>query len=240
MRGQGGGRIINVSAMGSHFSLPGTGVLHASKHAVRAVSDAMRMELRAFGISVSAVEPGAISTAFSGKANASLPAVNGTGVYDRFHSDMAAYLDAAYQKKLTVLSADAVARVIEHAARTTRPKAHCPVGVMSRGLITLKRLLPDAAFDAIIRSQFPTPKLRPVRRPGDLTGNRAVPRAEISHLGAAQGMVSGEPASVLLHGRGELHWTDGRPVLHCENGNGVLPSLSALPLSAMRKYHNCG
>lgn len=159
MRAQGNGRIVSVSAMGGHFSLPGTGVLHASKHAVRAISDALRMELRPFGIAVSIVEPGPISTAFAGKANATLPPATGSGAYDRFHAEMAARLDAAYKPRVMnmVLSADTVARAIERAACSERPKARYPVGVMSRGVVTLKRLLPDAALDALIRWQFPVP-----------------------------------------------------------------------------------
>jgi NAD(P)-dependent dehydrogenase (short-subunit alcohol dehydrogenase family) len=160
MRARSAGRVINVSAMGAHFSLPGTGVLHASKHAVRAVSDALRLELRPFGITVSVVEPGPIRTPFAAKANASMPRGDGSGPYDRFHDEVAARLDAAYEPKIgnMVLEADTVARAIERAAQSAHPKARYPVGAMSRTVITLSRLLPHASLDALIRSQFPVPK----------------------------------------------------------------------------------
>jgi short-subunit dehydrogenase len=140
MRAQGSGRIINVSAMGGHVTLPGTGILHASKHAVRAVSDALRMELRPFGVAVSTVEPGPIRTPFPEKANATLPPATGSGPYDRFHAELAARLDAAYDRKVKnlVLSADTVAHTIVRAARSAHPRARYPVGVMSRGVIALK------------------------------------------------------------------------------------------------------
>jgi NAD(P)-dependent dehydrogenase (short-subunit alcohol dehydrogenase family) len=159
MRAQGWGRIVNVSAMGAYFSLPGTGALHASKHAVRAISAALRLELRAAGIAVSAVEPGPVRTAFAGKANATLPQGNGSGTYDRFHAELAARLDAAYQPKITnmVLSADTVARVIVKAATSSHPRAHYPVGVMSRSVIALSRLLPSTAADILVRWRFPVP-----------------------------------------------------------------------------------
>jgi short-subunit dehydrogenase len=159
MRARGDGRIVNVSAMGGHFSLPGTGILHASKHAVRAVSNAMRLELRPFGIAVSMVEPGPVRSAFAGKANATLPPQGSSAVYDRFHAELAARLDAAYQDKAVrmVLSPDTVARAIERAALARHPRARYPVGIMSRSVIMLTRVLPDKALDAITRQQFPVP-----------------------------------------------------------------------------------
>jgi short-subunit dehydrogenase len=160
MRARGAGRIVNVSAMGGHFSLPGTGVLHASKHAVRAVSNAMRLELRPFGIAVTMVEPGPIRSAFAAKANATLPPAGSSPAYDRFHAELAARLDAAYQDGTMrmVLSPETVARAIERAALSRRPRARYPVGAMSRTVIMLTRILPDKALDAITRQQFPIPR----------------------------------------------------------------------------------
>jgi NAD(P)-dependent dehydrogenase (short-subunit alcohol dehydrogenase family) len=147
-----------VSAMGSHFSLPGTGALHSSKHAFRAVSEAMRMELRPFGISVCMVEPGPIRTAFPGTANATFPPPTGTGPYDGFHAALAIRLAAAYRPGSPLaLSAEDVARVIERAVRGRHPKARYPVGAMSRGVVALKRLLPYRAIEALVRWQFPAP-----------------------------------------------------------------------------------
>lgn len=159
MRARGAGRIVNVSAMGAHFTLPGTGVLHASKHALRAVSNALRLELRPFGIAVSMVEPGPIRTAFPDTANATL-AGTGAPPYDRFNTALAARMEAAYEPRATamVLTADVVARAIERAAASARPRARYPVGLMCRGVIVLSRVLPDAALDAMIRWQFPVPE----------------------------------------------------------------------------------
>ncbi|WP_197079681.1 SDR family NAD(P)-dependent oxidoreductase [Corynebacterium kalinowskii] len=62
MRAQGSGRIINISSMGGRMVMPFGGWYHASKYAVEALSDAMRMELKPFGIDVIVVEPGGIKT----------------------------------------------------------------------------------------------------------------------------------------------------------------------------------
>ncbi|ROT26078.1 SDR family NAD(P)-dependent oxidoreductase [Micromonospora sp. HM5-17] len=160
MRARGRGRVVNVSAMGAYFVLPGTGALHASKHAVRAVTDALRMELRPFGITVTAVEPGPIATPFSDKANTTIPAGSDSGPYARFHADLRARMSAAYQDRpgTFVLSPDRVARCIEKAALTPRPRVHYPVGVMCRFVIATRRLLPDAVVDAMVRRMFLTPR----------------------------------------------------------------------------------
>src|SRR5205823_10160831 len=64
MRRQTWGRIINVSSMGGRLTFPGGGYYHATKHALEAISDALRFEVRPFGIDVVVIEPGAIKTAF--------------------------------------------------------------------------------------------------------------------------------------------------------------------------------
>lgn len=160
MRARRYGRIITVSAMGAHFSLPGTGALHSSKHALRAVCEAMRMELRPFGVAVSTVDPGPIRTPFPETANATLPAGDGTGPYDRFHTALAARLAAAYRSTPAsmALSPDTVAATIERVAHSTHPRAHYPIGAMCRGVLILKRLLPYVAIEALVRAQFPLPE----------------------------------------------------------------------------------
>ena len=64
MRSQGGGKIINVSSLGGRIPFPTAGMYSCSKFALEALSDVMRMELKAFNIRVSAVEPGPVVTDF--------------------------------------------------------------------------------------------------------------------------------------------------------------------------------
>src|SRR5215207_11595431 len=65
MRRQGFGRIVNLSSMGGKLTFPGAGYYHASKHAVEAISDALRFEVQGFGVKVSVIEPGLIRTDFA-------------------------------------------------------------------------------------------------------------------------------------------------------------------------------
>src|SRR5436853_2705144 len=72
MRKQGFGRIVNVSSMGGKLVFPGGGVYHATKHAVEALSDALRFEVGGFGINVVLIEPGLIVTNFGETAAATV------------------------------------------------------------------------------------------------------------------------------------------------------------------------
>src|SRR5213075_2416409 len=64
MRREGSGRIVNVSSMGGRLVFPGGGIYHATKHAVEALSDALRFEVKGFGVNVIIIEPGIIRTNF--------------------------------------------------------------------------------------------------------------------------------------------------------------------------------
>jgi NAD(P)-dependent dehydrogenase (short-subunit alcohol dehydrogenase family) len=65
MREQGWGKIVNLSSMGGRFTFPGGGLYHASKHAIEALSDALRFEVKSFGVDVIVIQPGLIRTGFS-------------------------------------------------------------------------------------------------------------------------------------------------------------------------------
>src|SRR5258706_6032626 len=69
MRAQGWGRIVNVSSMGGRLVFPGGGYYHATKYAIEAVSDALRFEVRGFGVNVILIEPGLIKSSFADAAS---------------------------------------------------------------------------------------------------------------------------------------------------------------------------
>ena len=83
MRAQRSGRIVNVSSSGGRFGGPFGGWYHASKFAMEGLSDSLRMELRAFGIDVVLIEPGAIRTEGNGISRANLTTYSGRGPYRR-------------------------------------------------------------------------------------------------------------------------------------------------------------
>lgn len=162
MRAHGSGRIVNLSSVFGRFAVPGGAFYAASKHAVEGFTDALRLELAAFGIGVILIEPTAARTSFN--ANIAVSAGNGDGPYARFRQEAADWHARTYaQPPATIagrfaVSADQVAEVITRAATTARPRARYPVGTLAHGLFALRRWLPAPAFDAFVRAQFPVPR----------------------------------------------------------------------------------
>src|SRR5215211_5051445 len=97
MRRQGYGRIVNVSSMGGKLTFPGGGYYHATKHAVEAISDALRFEVEGFGIGVSVVEPGLIRTGFADVAVGSMGSPE-DGLYAGFDEAVARTTTENYER----------------------------------------------------------------------------------------------------------------------------------------------
>jgi NAD(P)-dependent dehydrogenase (short-subunit alcohol dehydrogenase family) len=162
MRRQGGGRIVNVSSMGGRLTFPGGGAYHGTKHAVEALSDALRFELRGFGVDVVVIEPGLIKTRFGETAVGSMDATaaEGEDPYIDFNAAVGAATAGVYEGPLARLGGgpETVARVIERALSAKRPKTRYMVTPSARLALVQRRLLPDRAWDAFLRIQFPTPR----------------------------------------------------------------------------------
>ena len=161
MRRQGWGKIINLSSMGGRLTFPGGGAYHASKYAIEALSDALRFEVKAFGIDVILIEPGLIRTGFSEAAVGGMStALAKPGPYEAFNQAVARNTKEAYEKgvfsKLGGGPHD-VARAIERAVTARRPKARYPVTASARALLMQRAMMPDWAWDAFLRTQFPQP-----------------------------------------------------------------------------------
>ena len=163
MRRQGWGRIVNMSSMGGRLTFPGGGYYHATKHALEALSDALRFEVAGFGIDVVVLEPGLIRTRFSETAvGAMADGVADDGPYGRFTAQVAASTVSAYEQGgLARLGGtpDDVARVVERAIAARRPRPRYPVTPSARLLIGARTLLPDRAWDALLRRTYPQPSL---------------------------------------------------------------------------------
>jgi short-subunit dehydrogenase len=160
MRRQGWGKIVNLSSMGGKLTFPGGGFYHATKHAVEALSDALRFEVKPFGIDVVVIEPGPIKTEFGSTAVNSLDGVKDTASpYAAFNAIVAQRIKEAYEGPMARMAAgpEAVAQVIETAITARKPKTRYPVTVAARFLMGLRRWLPDRAFDAFLRTQFSPP-----------------------------------------------------------------------------------
>jgi NAD(P)-dependent dehydrogenase (short-subunit alcohol dehydrogenase family) len=162
MRRQGGGRIVNVSSMGGRLTFPGGGAYHGTKHAVEALSDALRFEVRGFGVDVILIEPGLIKTRFGETAAGSIDAAvaDGDDPYADFNAAVGAATAEVYEGPLARLGGgpETVARAIERAISSRRPKTRYKVTPSARLILAQRRLLSDRAWDAFLRTQFPTPR----------------------------------------------------------------------------------
>src|SRR3954452_14542610 len=152
-RAAGAGKIVNVSSMGGKLTFPGGGAYHATKYAVEALSDALRMEVGRFGIDVICVEPGLIRTEFGETAACS---VDDGGPYAEFNAAVARSTREAYTGPLSRLggSPEDVAAAIERALSSGRPPTRIPVTPSARLLMGLLRVLPDRAWDRVVGSSL--------------------------------------------------------------------------------------
>jgi NAD(P)-dependent dehydrogenase (short-subunit alcohol dehydrogenase family) len=162
MREQRWGKIVNLGSMGGRLSFPGGGHYHATKHALEAISDAMRFELRGFGIDVILLEPGLITTEFGETATASMADVeiDGDDPYATFNTTVGAVTKGAYEGPMRLLGGgpDRVAKTIERAIKRRNPPARITITPSAKFTLALRRILPDRAWEAAMRAQFPQPR----------------------------------------------------------------------------------
>jgi NAD(P)-dependent dehydrogenase (short-subunit alcohol dehydrogenase family) len=160
MRRQRFGKIVNVSSMGGKVVFPGGGAYHGTKYAVEALSDAMRFEVRDFGVDVVIIEPGLIRTSFGEAAVGSIEKGTEDGPYADFNAAVAATTASAYEGPLARLGAgpEAVARTIERAISRKRPRTRYPVTASARFMLAQHALLPDRVWDAVVGTSFPRPR----------------------------------------------------------------------------------
>jgi NADP-dependent 3-hydroxy acid dehydrogenase YdfG len=167
MRAAGRGRIVNVGSMGGKLTFPGGGAYHATKYSVEAISDALRWEVAGFGVQVVLIEPGLITTNFGEVAAGSIAEAAGAeperpdDPYASFNASVGAATRGVYEGPMARLGGgpDSVARTIEKALSSRRPRPRYKVTASARLAIGQRRLLPDRAWDAMLRTQF--------QRPGD-------------------------------------------------------------------------
>lgn len=162
MRRQRWGKIVNLSSIGGRLTFPGGGFYHATKHAVEALSDALRFEVQGFGIDVVVIEPGPIKTQFGDTAINSIGAAGAESPYARFNEAVAHKVREAYEGPMgrLALGPEAVAKAIEQAITARRPRTRYVVTAAGRFILGLRRMLSDRAFDAFLKTQFEQPAPR--------------------------------------------------------------------------------
>jgi len=158
MREQHFGRIINVSSIAGRLSLPMGGAYHASKHALEAFSDALRYEVKPYGVAVSLVEPGPVRTRWAMTAASSIVIDEASG--DDPYREMKYAVTGALSGMTKGLagrfasSPDSIARVLVRAATAKHPRSRYRVGALAKFLLLLRWILPDRVFDLLVSRTF--------------------------------------------------------------------------------------
>lgn len=149
MRQQQGGRVVNVASMGGRIYTPMGGWYYATKHAVEALSDCLRQEVKSFGLKVSIIEPGIIKSEWSQHSLDSLLAVSGNGPYQGLAQKLNKVMSYGYQDKLAG-KPSVIGHLIAHALTSRRPRIRYAAPIDAKVLLAARKYLPDAIFDALV------------------------------------------------------------------------------------------
>jgi len=149
MREQGSGLIVNITSIAGFMGLPFRGIYSASKGALEVAMEALRMEVKGFGIKVSCLAPGDFATNIA------------AGRYHVPATPSSPY--PAYQRTLEMINEDVdkasnpilVAEKVYKIIQKTHPKVHYAVGdFMQKMSLRLKRLLPDKIFEKLLLNHY--------------------------------------------------------------------------------------
>ena len=154
------GRIVNMGSIAGRGTIPMMGAYSASKHALEALTDALRLELYPWGIEVSIIEPGAIDTPIWDKSmqvsmeiESELP-VEGRKLY----KDAAGRIrDRVGLASRAAIPSDAVAQAVLHALTAKRPKTRYLVGRDAKVRAIMLRWLPDRLHDWVLKKVLNLP-----------------------------------------------------------------------------------
>jgi NAD(P)-dependent dehydrogenase (short-subunit alcohol dehydrogenase family) len=166
MREQGSGRIIIMSSIFGLFATPGRGYYEATKHALEAIGDSLRLEVSRFGIKVVVIEPSPILGAFVPTTVGDLGLPPGStdddpygDFWQRFVDWHGAYREVEHPKgrgRLSLRSGD-VAALVEKAISEPRPRIRYRLGIPVRLLRPQRVIFGERAWERFVRTFFPTP-----------------------------------------------------------------------------------
>jgi NAD(P)-dependent dehydrogenase (short-subunit alcohol dehydrogenase family) len=150
MRDQKSGLIINITSIAGYMGLPYRGIYSASKGALELITEALRMEVKSFGIQITNVAPGDFATNIAaGRYHA--PVVKGSAYevpYGNTLKEMDSHVDSGSNPNEM---AEAIFAIIQ----TDKPKVHYKVGAfMQKFSIVLKRILPDTVYEKILMNHY--------------------------------------------------------------------------------------
>jgi short-subunit dehydrogenase len=184
MRERRAGRIINVSSMGGRITLPYFGVYNSTKYAIESLSDALRYELRPFGIDIALIEPGVIRTNFETTAVADIDTYRKTPYGRAFekYEEMSKAADRFSSDPIVI------AKAISRAVRARRPAARYVAPRSTNLILWFRVLAPTSVWDWAMRKigylnaktlDVNAPAAAPVSKPATATAaiSKSAPEA---------------------------------------------------------------
>ncbi|MFI9639048.1 SDR family NAD(P)-dependent oxidoreductase [Micromonospora sp. NPDC051925] len=165
MREQGGGRVIMMSSIFGMFATPGRGYYQATKHALEAISDSLRLEVAPFGIKVVVLQPAPILGGFvpDSVADLGMDSHENPALYRDFWEHFVDWHQAyrlsdnpPLRGKIAV-RAENVAKVLETAVSTPNPRIRYRLGMPPRLLPKMRALIGERGWEKFVRAFFPTP-----------------------------------------------------------------------------------
>ena len=150
MRKQGSGRIVNTSSIAGKMVIYMGGWYNVTKFSVEAFSDALRMEMRPFGIDVVMIEPGAIKTDWGPIAARHLKESSAGTAYEEVGTQWASNIDWFYKTNM-LSKPSVVAKAISRAVNKRHPKTRYRTGRFSHVGVFFNAIMPDRWWDAIMR-----------------------------------------------------------------------------------------
>jgi NAD(P)-dependent dehydrogenase (short-subunit alcohol dehydrogenase family) len=155
MRRAGRGRIVNISSIAGRVTAQGGGVYHMTKYAVEAIADALRPEVKPFGIAVVNVLPGPFVSLFRDKVAASIPDTGPDSPYKIYNQNVGSYmLHFLRPGGFGVMPAELVARTVFKAGTAARPRTRYNVGFWAKFASMGRTLTPDRVVDAYMISKL--------------------------------------------------------------------------------------
>lgn len=150
MREQGSGRIVNIASIAGRAVFPFGGWYNVSKYSVEAISDALRIELKPFGIDVAIIEPGCIKTDWGIIAADHLEECSRGTAYEQRALREAAAMRWAYKSNI-ITKPTRIAQAVVRAATSRCPRTRYRLGTASFSVTVLHALLPARWWDALVR-----------------------------------------------------------------------------------------
>ena len=156
MRRAGRGRIVNISSLAGRVTAQGGGVYHMTKYAVEALADAMRAEVRPFGVELVNVLPGPFVSPYRDKVIDNIPDLGPDSPYRIYRRNVSAYmLHFLDPKTFGTMPLDKVARIVFKAGITPRPRTRYNVGFWANFGPIGRRLASDRVVDWWMSRQIP-------------------------------------------------------------------------------------